>query len=166
MQDKDAAYRLPDGGDMSIWNDSTIYGDQSSTNSIQQQARELDSSYDILIVEDDSSLANLEAGILKARGYLVTIASNGEMAITFLEHSVPDLILLDLDLPGTINGWDVLQMLRISSSVPVLLTSAESSVNRQIRFRGETRSTLDLLPKPFLMQTLLKRIEHMLTLAP
>jgi DNA-binding response OmpR family regulator len=166
MQDKDAAYRLPDGGDMSIWNDSTIYGDQSSTNSIQQQARELDSSYDILIVEDDSSLANLEAGILKARGYLVTIVSNGEMAITFLEHRVPDLILLDLDLPGTINGWDVLQMLRISSSVPVLLTSAESSVNRQIRFRGETRSTLDLLPKPFLMQTLLKRIEHMLTLAP
>ncbi len=166
MQDKDAAYRLPDGGDMSIWNDSTIYGDQSSTNSIQQQARELDSSYDILIVEDDSSLANLEAGILKARGYLVTIVSNGEMAITFLEHRVPDLILLDLDLPGTINGWDVLQMLRTSSSVPVLLTSAESSVNRQIRFRGETRSTLDLLPKPFLMQTLLKRIEHMLTLAP
>jgi DNA-binding response OmpR family regulator len=59
-----------------------------------------------------------------------------------------------------------LQILRKYSATPVLLTSAESAVNRQIRIRGETRSTLDLLPKPYLMQTLLKRIERMLTIAP
>jgi DNA-binding response OmpR family regulator len=166
MQDKDAAYTPPDGGDMSIWNNSTTYGTQSLANPTQQQARELGSSYHILVVEDDSSLANLEADILKAHGYMVAIASNGEMAITVLEHNLPDLVLLDLDLSGTINGWDVLQMLRTHSSTPVLLTSAESAVNRQIRIRGETRYTLDLLPKPFLMQTLLKRIERMLTIAP
>jgi len=166
MQDNKAAYTLPDGGDMSILNNSTTYEAQSFTNPMQQQARDLDSSYHILVVEDDSSLANLEAGILKSQGYLVAIASNGELAITILEHDVPDLVLLDLDLSGTINGWDVLQMLRSYSSTPVLLTSAESSVNRQIRVRGESRSTLDLLPKPFLMQTLLKRIERMLTIAP
>jgi len=166
MQDKDAAYTLPDGGDMSIWNNSTTNGAQSLANPTQQQAREQGSSYHILVVEDDSSLANLEAGILEAHGYVVAIASNGEMAITVLEHTLPDLVLLDLDLSGTINGWDVLQMLRTYSRTPVLLTSAESSVNRQIRIRGETRSTLDLLPKPFLMQTLLKRIERMLTIAP
>ncbi|HEY6287760.1 MAG TPA: response regulator [Ktedonobacteraceae bacterium] len=166
MQDKDAAYTLPDGGDMSIWNNSTTYGTQRLAKQKQQQVRELGSSYHILVVEDDSSLANLEAGILKAHGYMVAIASNGEMAITVLEHTMPDLVLLDLDLSGTINGWDVLQMLRTYSSTPVLLTSAESAVNRQIRIRGETRSTLDLLPKPFLMQTLLKRIERMLTIAP
>ena len=166
MQDNEAAYTLPDGGDMSIWNNSTTYGTQRVANQMQQQVRELGSSYHILVVEDDSSLANLEAGILKAHGYMVAIASNGEMAITVLEHTMPDLVLLDLDLSGTINGWDVLQMLRTYSSTPVLLTSAESAVNRQIRIRGETRSTLDLLPKPFLMQTLLKRIERMLTIAP
>jgi len=166
MQDNKAAYTLPDGGDMSILNNSTPYEAQSFTNSMQQQARDLDSSYHILVVEDDSSLANLEAGILKSQGYLVAIASNGELAITILEHDVPDLVLLDLDLSGTINGWDVLQMLRSYSSTPVLLTSAESSVNRHIRVRGESRSTLDLLPKPFLMQTLLKRIKRMLTIAP
>ena len=166
MQDKDAACKLPDGGDMSIWNNSTTYGTQTLANPIQQQIRELGSSYHILVVEDDSSLANLEAGILKAHGYMVAIASNGDMAITILEHNVPDLVLLDLDLSGTINGWDVLHRLRTYSRIPVLLTTAESSVNRQIRIRGETRSTLDLLPKPFLMQTLLKRIERMLTIAP
>ena len=151
---------------MNIWNNSTTYEAQSFTNPNQQQARELESSYHILVVEDDSSLAKLEAGILKAQGYLVAIASNGEMAITFLERNVTDLVLLDLDLSGSINGWDVLQMLRTYSRTPVLLTSSESSVNRQVRVRGETRSTLDLLPKPFLMQTLLKRIERMLPIAP
>ena len=166
MQDYDVAYTLPDGGDMSIWKNSTTYGAKSLTSKVQQQDREQRSSYQILVVEDDSSLANLEAGILKARGYLVAIASNGEMAITILEHNMPDLVLLDLDLSGTINGWDVLQRLRTFSRTPVLLTSAQSSVNKQIRFQGETRSTLDLLPKPFLMQTLLKRIERMLTIAP
>ncbi len=151
---------------MSIWNNSTTYGTQSLANPMQQQVRQLGSTYHILVVEDDSSLANLEAGILKAHGYMVAIASNGDMAITILEHNVPDLVLLDLDLSGTINGWDVLHILRTYSRIPVLLTTAESSVNRQIRIRGETRSTLDLLPKPFLMQTLLKRIERMLTIAP
>ena len=166
MQDNDAAHPLPHGGDMSIWNNSTTYGTQSLANPMQQQVRRLGSTYHILVVEDDSSLANLEAGILKAHGYMVAIASNGDMAITILEHNVPDLVLLDLDLSGTINGWDVLHILRTYSRIPVLLTTAESSVNRQIRIRGETRSTLDLLPKPFLMQTLLKRIERMLTIAP
>ena len=166
MQDNDAAHPLPHGGDMSIWNNSTTYGTQSLANPMQQQVRQLGSTYHILVVEDDSSLANLEAGILKAHGYMVAIASNGDMAITILEHNVPDLVLLDLDLSGTINGWDVLHILRTYSRIPVLLTTAESSVNRQIRIRGETRSTLDLLPKPFLMQTLLKRIERMLMIAP
>src|SRR6266480_3267119 len=132
---------------MSIWNNSTTYGTQSLANPMQQQVRRLGSTYHILVVEDDSSLANLEAGILKAHGYMVAIASNGDMAITILD-------------------WDVLHRLRTYSRIPVLLTTAESSVNRQIRIRGETRSTLDLLPKPFLMQTLLKRIERMLTIAP
>ena len=166
MQDYDIAYTLPDGGDTSIWKNSTTYGAKSLTSKMQQQDREQWSSYHILVVEDDSSLANLEAGILTNRGYLVAIACNGEMAITILERNVPDLVLLDLDLSGTINGWDVLQRLRTYSRTPVLLTSAQSSVNKQIRFRGETRSTLDLLPKPFLMQTLLKCIERMLTIAP
>jgi DNA-binding response OmpR family regulator len=166
MQDNNVAYTLPEGGNISVWNNSINNGDQILANPVHQQVRDPDSSYHILVVEDDSSLAHLEASILNAHGYVVAIASNGEIALTILESDVPDLVLLDLDLSGTINGWDVLQILRTYSSTPVLLTSAESSVHRQIRFRGEARSTLDLLAKPFLMQTLLKRIERMLTIAP
>ncbi len=166
MQDKDAAYTLPDGGEMSRWNKSTLYGAQSISNPTQQHVGKQGSSQRILVVEDDASLASLEAGILAARGYAVAIAHTGEMAITALQQALPDLVLLDLDLSGTINGWDVLQMLRTHSATPVLLTSSESAVNRQIRIRGESRSTLDHLPKPYLMQTLLKRIERMLTIGP
>jgi DNA-binding response OmpR family regulator len=166
IQVKDAADMLSDGNDMSIWNKSTLYGAQSLTDPIHQQVREQGSSRRILVVEDDSSLAHLEAEILMAHGYLVDIACNGEIAVTALEQELPDLVLLDLDLSGTINGWDVLQMLRAYSVIPVLLTSAESAVNRHIRFRVEARSTLDFLPKPYLIHTLLKRIERMLTIVP
>jgi len=166
MQDKDAAYSPPDGDDLSRWNKSTLYGTQSITNPTQQRVGKQGSSQCILVVEDDASLANLEAGILAAHGYAVAIAHSGEMAIAALQQALPDLVLLDLDLSGTTNGWDVLQMLRSYSATPVLLTSSESAVNRQIRIRGETRSTLDHLPKPYLMQTLLKRIERMLAIGP
>lgn len=165
-QDKYAAYTLPVGGDMSRWNKSTSYGAQSRTDPTQQQVGKHGASQRILVVEDDASLANLEAGILAARGYVVAVAHTGEMAITALQQALPDLVLLDLDLSGTINGWDVLQMLRSYAATPVLLTSSESAVNRQLRIRGETRSTLDHLPKPYLMQTLLKRIERMLAIGP
>jgi len=162
----DTASALPVGGDMSRWNKLTSFSALSSTDSMQQQPGRAGIPQHILVVEDDASLANLEAGILAAHGYAVTIVHTGEIAITSLQQSLPDLVLLDLDLSGAINGWDVLQMLRTISATPVLLTSSESAVNRQIRMRGETRSTLDHLPKPYLMQTLLKRIERMLTIGP
>lgn len=123
----------------------------------------------ILLVEDDASLARLEAGILMARGYIVTLAENGELALNVLREVVPDLVLLDLDLPGTVDGWDVLKALRAyagTSTTPVLLTSAEATAQKHLRTRGEARSTLDHLPKPYPVQLLLKRIERMLDMTP
>ncbi len=123
----------------------------------------------ILLVEDDALLARLEAGILTAYGYVVTLVESGELALNTLREIVPDLVLLDLDLPGTMNGWDVLKALRAyagTSSTPVILTSAEATAQRHLRTRGETRSTLDHLPKPYLIPTLLQRIERMLSMTP
>ena len=123
----------------------------------------------ILLVEDDASLARLEAGILTAQGYIVTLVENGELALNILQEVVPDLVLLDLDLPGTVNGWDVLKALRAyadTNSTPVLLTSAEATAQKRLRTSGEARSTLDHLPKPYPIQTLLKRIDRMLLQYP
>lgn len=122
----------------------------------------------ILVVEDDPSLAALEAGILSAHGYTVIIVSTGGLAIATLHNFIPDLVVLDFELTGSVSGWDVLQALRAlcpPATIPVLFTSsATSTVRKYIRTRGETKVTLDHLPKPYPMQALLKRVKRMLKL--
>jgi DNA-binding response OmpR family regulator len=123
----------------------------------------------ILLVEDDVSLAGLEARYLAAHGYRVTLVGNGELALNSLQEAAPDLVVLDLDLPGSVSGWDVLKALRAyagTSLTPVLLTSAEATAQKHLRTRGEARSTLDHLLKPYTIQILLKRIERMLSMTP
>lgn len=120
----------------------------------------------ILVVEDDLSLAHLEAGILTAQGYIVTTVCSGEEAIEEIQRSLPDLVVLDLDLSGQLNGWDVLQELRALAKTPVLLTSAATAIRQHMLHRGEARATLDHLPKPYHLPILLKRIERMLNVTP
>ena len=163
MQDEDAAKTLPGGGTMKALDEAPLQGFAPS---MLQQLEEAKPARRILVVEDDASLARLEGEVLTANGYAVTIAGNGELAIAALRQSIPDLVLLDLELSGTMNGWDVLQTLRSYARIPVLLTSAESAVRKQMRSSGEDKSTLDHLPKPYPMQTLLKRIQRMLMIAP
>ena len=75
--------------------------------------------------------ATLEADILTAHGYIVVTVHSGELAITTLRRSIPDLVVLDLELIGNIQGWDVLQELRTLSSVPVLITSSSATTARK-----------------------------------
>ena len=163
MHDKDAAKTLPGSGTMKSLDKASLQG---VAHSMQQHLEEATPAQRILVVEDDPSLAHLEGEVLTANGYVVAIAGNGELAVAVLSQSIPDLVLLDLELSGTMNGWDVLQTLRTYARIPVLLTSAESAVRKQMRTSGEDRSTLDHLPKPYPMQTLLKRIQRMLMIAP
>lgn len=122
------------------------------------------------MVEDDLALATLETDILTAHGYAVTSVPSGELAITTLHHSIPDLVVLDLELTGNIHGWDVLHKLRemqTHTEVPVLITSSSvTTVRKYVQSSGETRSTLDHLAKPYTVQTLLKRIKRMLSINP
>ncbi|GLV60376.1 hypothetical protein KDH_71960 [Dictyobacter sp. S3.2.2.5] len=123
--------------------------------------------YNILVVEDDPTLATLETDTLTAQGYTVVTVHSGELAITTLHHAIPDLVVLDLELTGEIHGWDVLQALRSLASIPVLITSSSASHARlYMRESGETRLTLDHLPKPYPLQALLKRIQRMLPISP
>lgn len=169
MQDKDAANSLPESGNMKTLDEASlkdVQGFVRSVHSRQQQLEEIKTVRYILVVEDDPSLARLEGEILTAHGYMVAIAGNGELAIAALRQFLPDLVLLDLELSGIVNGWDVLRALRAHARIPVLLTSAESTVRKQMRTSGENKSTLDHLAKPYPMQTLLKRIQRMLMIAP
>lgn len=166
MQEKDAATPRPVNGTMSLSNGASsqtqafAYSTHMAFEAAKHQCR-------VLVVEDDASLAHLEADYLTAHGYAVMIAMDGELAVAALSHSIPDLVVLDLELPGTLNGWDVLQVLRQQATIPVLLTtSAETTMRKHRRTGGETKLTLDHLPKPYPMQALLKRIERMLMIEP
>jgi DNA-binding response OmpR family regulator len=163
MDDTDAANTTPVSGNMSLVKGKYI---RVAASHVFTQAEKLSHHHSILVVEDDPALAALEAGVLTAHGYAVVIVDTGERAVAALHNTLPDLVILDLELTGTLNGWDVLQTLRKYAIVPVLLTtSSTTTVRKYIRSRGETRYTLDHLPKPYPIQTLLKRIERMLMIA-
>ncbi len=162
----DAAKNTQPGGGHSSFKNTTLSGVRDFSHTLHTHVRESGTLQRILVVEDDVSLANLEADMLSARGYIVSIATSGETAILALQQEIPDLLLLDLDLSSATTGWDVLKVLRRHSSAPVLLTSAESAIRSSIRMQGEPRSTLDHLPKPYPLQALLKRIERMLAITP
>jgi DNA-binding response OmpR family regulator len=166
MQDNDAANTLPGSGNMKALHRAPLNDAQDLVRPARKQLDEPKPAQRILVVEDDVSLAHLEGEILTANGYVVAIAGNGELAIAALSQSIPDLVLLDLELSGNMSGWDVLQTLRSYAKTPVLLTSAESAVRKHMRISGEDKSTLDHLPKPYQMQALLKRIQRMLMIAP
>ena len=138
----------------------------ASANPSQQLNARQQSIHRILVVEDDPTLAALEVEVLTAHGYRVVTVHSGELAITTLRHLIPDLVVLDLELTGNINGWEVFQELRTISNIPVLITSSSVTAIRPYMLNnGETRCTLDHLPKPYPMQTLLKRVKRMLPMA-
>lgn len=163
MDNTDAANTTPVSGNMSLASGEYT---RVSVSHAFKQAEKVSHHHSILVVEDDPALAALEAGVLTAHGYTVVIVDTGERAVAALHNALPDLVILDLELTGTLNGWDVLQTLRKYAIIPVLLTTSSTiTVRKYIRSRGETRHTLDHLPKPYPMQTLLKRIGRMLMIA-
>src|SRR5215472_16024231 len=167
MHNPNAVIPLPVNYHMSLANRVTVLGLSESAHPVQVSSEEQRIQPRILVVEDDPTLASLEAEVLAAHGYIVVTVPSGERDIVILRHFLPDLVVLDIELTGSIGGWEVLQALRSSASIPVLLTTSSTTAARQyIRSHGETRLTLDHLPKPYQMQTLLKRIQRMLMLSP
>ena len=164
MEDSNAAHTTPVGGNMGSLNGTAAHKVDISTRNRLEGQHIIQR---ILLVEDDLALAALEAEFLTVHGYTVVTVHSGELAIMALRHSIPDLVVLDLELTGSVNGWEVLQALRASATIPVLLTtSSATAVRTYKRTHGETKFTLDHLPKPYPMQTLLKRVKRMLTIAP
>ena len=112
----------------------------------------------LLIVEDDADISGLLVKILKGAGYETSQAFSGTEARLILEKAQPDLILLDLMLPG-LSGEEVLQMLREEwhSDVPVLVLSAKNSLNDKVSLLKNGAD--DYITKPFEPEEVLARVE-------
>src|SRR3954470_13272082 len=76
----------------------------------------------VLVVEDASSVRELVAMFLGRAGYAVEVAGDGEDALAAFSRVRPDLVLLDVNLPG-LSGWEVLARLRERSNVPIAMVT-------------------------------------------
>lgn len=106
----------------------------------------------IAVIEDDTYIGNLLEESLSAQGYRVIRAWSGTEALLLLEKQRPDLILLDLMLPG-LSGEELLPRLK---GTPVIVVSAKAGIDDKVKLLLEGAS--DYLTKPFEMKELLARI--------
>lgn len=114
----------------------------------------------ILVVEDETTLANTLARCLREEGYATDIAYNGEEGIAFAETVDYDLIILDLMLPR-LDGMEVIRRLRNERiNTPVLMLTARDTVADKVR--GLDAGADDYLTKPFALAELLARVRALL----
>lgn len=113
----------------------------------------------ILIIEDETKIAEFLAKGLNESGYLSSIAHDGLTALTLLQEKNFDLVILDVMLPE-IDGWQVLKTLRTFSKIPVLMLTAKDHVLDRVK--GLELGADDYLIKPFSYIELLARIKSLL----
>jgi len=116
----------------------------------------------ILVVEDDPVIGRLLRATLEAEGYLAVVAATGEDGIAYALREVPQLLLLDLTLPG-INGLEVVERLRANTKtahIPVVILSARHDT--EIKVRAFDSRADDYLTKPFNTDELMARIRTQL----
>jgi PAS domain S-box-containing protein len=119
----------------------------------------------VLIVDDDSESLGLLASILAEAGYRVRPADSGKLALTSVEVEPPDLILLDIRMPG-MDGFDVCRQLKACNKcreIPVMFISA--STDTEERVGGLALGAVDFVSKPFQRDELLARVRTHLELA-
>ena len=113
----------------------------------------------ILVVEDDRTLLEILEYNLIRQGYKVVTAKDGRSALTFARQEKPDLIVLDVMLPG-IDGFEVCRILRKEFSFPILMLTARTEEVDKIV--GLEVGADDYLTKPFSMRELMARVKAML----
>jgi two-component system, OmpR family, response regulator BaeR len=113
----------------------------------------------ILIVEDETKLAALEADYLRAEGFETHIIADGRAVVPWVKSAAPDLVLLDLMLPGR-DGLDICRELRSFSDIPIVMVTAR--VEEIDRLIGLDLGADDYVCKPFSARELVARVKAIL----
>lgn len=117
----------------------------------------------ILVVDDEPAILRTLRTNLVARGYDVATAESGEDAVLSARATAPDLVILDLMLPG-LSGLEVCRILREDSNSPILVLSAHGE--EHLKVRALDLGADDYLTKPFSMNELLARVRALLRRQP
>ena len=113
----------------------------------------------VLIVEDEPKLASLVADYLKAAGYEAHCIENGLEAVPWVKRNAPDLMVLDLMLPGR-SGLEICKEVRSFSDLPIIMVTAR--VEEVDRLIGLEAGADDYLCKPFSVRELVARVKALL----
>jgi DNA-binding response OmpR family regulator len=113
----------------------------------------------ILVVDDDENLRRLVAAYLETEGYQVLQAADGRTALAAVKEQAPQLVVLDLMLPG-IDGVEVAKQIRAGSSVPILMLTARGGEDDMLDGFGAGAD--DYLVKPFSPKVLVARVRAVL----
>ena len=113
----------------------------------------------VLIVEDEVKLANLLKDYLDRNGFKSTLLHNGDEVLPWLEHNHPDLVLLDLMLPGK-DGRDICKEIRRNSQLPVIMVTAK--VEEIDRLLGLELGADDYICKPYSPREVVARVKAVL----
>lgn len=111
-------------------------------------------------MDDEPRLIRLVKLVLETSNYDVVEAGNGKAALELAAMEEPDIVLLDILLPGPLDGYEVCRRLREFSSVPVIMLTAKAQ--EQDKLRGFEVGTDDYLTKPFSSKELLARVKAIL----
>ena len=111
----------------------------------------------ILLVDDEQAILKILSIKLKVAGYDVITASGGQEALNLVDSASPDVMVLDVIMPG-INGFEVLRKLRVNSEMPVIVFSARPENTQEALNLGAN----EFIAKPFNVDELVKRIERLI----
>ncbi len=109
----------------------------------------------ILVVDDDEALSEMIGIVLRNDGFEPTFCADGSQALEMFRSSRPDLVLLDLMLPG-MDGIEVCQAIRAESDTPIVMLTAKSDTSDVVR--GLEAGADDYVPKPFKPAELVARV--------
>lgn len=113
----------------------------------------------ILLVDDDEKIREILRAYLQRDGYGVEEVADGEEALTAFDHTRPDLVILDLMLPG-LDGWEVCKRIRAKSRVPIIMLTARGEEFDKVL--GLELGADDYVSKPFSPRELTARVKAVL----
>jgi DNA-binding response OmpR family regulator len=113
----------------------------------------------ILIVEDDDAIRDIVGSVLESQGYTARIARNGLEGLEQFYLILPDLIIMDVNMPQ-MDGWETLRKLRQVSGCPVIMLTVSGSTEDIVK--GLELGADDYLSKPFGAQELVARVNAVL----